>query len=650
MVAVAAFARKTGDYRSLSVVDLKVLALTYELDCEQVLLGGGEKGCGGHLRSSPRKGSKKAYKKRVEAERIKKEEEEKDRIEHPEKYVVTGVSDAAVAASVTPVKQTVAEPVTQDKEAAAAVSNSSSSSSSNEGGAKSWARLVNSKQTTESLNLPTVKPLDFSKPFGQMDIKGNKETTTDEEGLVSGTAGQFDDDESSDSEDEFSSSGEEFEFEKDDDKGEEKESDDDDDDNYAASDADISDEECEIYVLDEEEVEARKAGKTINITQKDNKEVTFKDSDVEKKFNNVEEELTEDFPSLSAAATVEYISDEEQQPSEGNNLVETEEEAEERKRKALTPLLVNGKFRYQSFSKYKDLMPQDGSAVSIPASRPKQNINELPKVDWDEEEKTNGSRIMGSGNAGVSNVVDDDGEGWVNVSNIKSSKNGGNIGNSTFFGDKNSVKSVDVSYNSRGPKKEERCACATTDFAMQNVLLQMGLKLISLDGVAIRRTKSWVTRCGACYAVYSSEKGGSMLFCGRCGNSNLQRVACSIDGKTGKMKLHLQKNRRSDVRGTKFSLPKSGKQNRFAGDLLLREDQLMMGQWNQKVRKGKKVVSSMFGEDIIDNVGLGDLSKRTDIMVGLGKQNPNSSKFGRERRGKGTKGKEQKTCAMRRNF
>jgi hypothetical protein len=56
-----------------------------------------------------------------------------------------------------------------------------------------------------------------------------------------------------------------------------------------------------------------------------------------------------------------------------------------------------------------------------------------------------------------------------------------------------------------------------------------------------------------------------------------------------------------------------------------------MGAWNMKVKKGAKKVESMFGDDIVDNVGLGDLSKRNDIKVGMGRQNPNQAKQGRER-------------------
>jgi RNA-binding protein NOB1 len=41
--------------------------------------------------------------------------------------------------------------------------------------------------------------------------------------------------------------------------------------------------------------------------------------------------------------------------------------------------------------------------------------------------------------------------------------------------------------------------CMTADFAMQNVLLQMGLNLIGVEGKRISRVKTWVLRCHACF-------------------------------------------------------------------------------------------------------------------------------------------------------
>ena len=45
--------------------------------------------------------------------------------------------------------------------------------------------------------------------------------------------------------------------------------------------------------------------------------------------------------------------------------------------------------------------------------------------------------------------------------------------------------------------------CLTADFAMQNVLLQMGLGLVGVEGKRIERVKSWVLRCHACFKYVS---------------------------------------------------------------------------------------------------------------------------------------------------
>ena len=49
-----------------------------------------------------------------------------------------------------------------------------------------------------------------------------------------------------------------------------------------------------------------------------------------------------------------------------------------------------------------------------------------------------------------------------------------------------------------------KSACMTGDFAMQNVALQMGLNLVSVEGSErIKSVKTWVLRCHGCFA-YSS--------------------------------------------------------------------------------------------------------------------------------------------------
>lgn len=41
--------------------------------------------------------------------------------------------------------------------------------------------------------------------------------------------------------------------------------------------------------------------------------------------------------------------------------------------------------------------------------------------------------------------------------------------------------------------------CMTADFAMQNVLLQMGMNLVGSEGKRIKKIRTWVLRCHACF-------------------------------------------------------------------------------------------------------------------------------------------------------
>ena len=173
----------------------------------------------------------------------------------------------------------------------------------------------------------------------------------------------------------------------------------------------------------------------------------------------------------------------------------------------------------------------------------------------------------------------------------------------------------------------------TTDFAMQNVLLQVGLKLLSVEGFEVRRVKQYVLRCNACFTTVADT---NKLFCGRCGSSFLSRVPCGVDQRTGEQRVFLKPGYQHKTQGTKYSLPKAGsikaKGGRFEGDMLLREDQLMMGIWSQKTRAKAQEQSSMFGADVTEKTGL-SVKKGANITVGSGRRNPNAMKNGRERRG-----------------
>jgi len=171
----------------------------------------------------------------------------------------------------------------------------------------------------------------------------------------------------------------------------------------------------------------------------------------------------------------------------------------------------------------------------------------------------------------------------------------------------------------------------TTDFAMQSVLLGIGLRLLSVDGYLVKRVSQYVLRCNACFLVQpNTEK----LFCGRCGGSHLSRVAASVDPNTGAQVLHLKSDYKYKQQGTQYALPKPGAQRkgRFQGAMVLREDQLMMGIWAQKTAPKAKEKTSMFGAEVNEKTGVNVKKSAHTVVVGAGRQNPNAAK-GRERRG-----------------
>ncbi|KAK3085277.1 hypothetical protein FSP39_000959 [Pinctada imbricata] len=132
---------------------------------------------------------------------------------------------------------------------------------------------------------------------------------------------------------------------------------------------------------------------------------------------------------------------------------------------------------------------------------------------------------------------DDDDEGWITPSNIQSVKK--------------SMGDIQME------KASVTVGCVTTDFAMQNVLLQMGLNVISINGMLIKKAKSFVQRCFACMKVTTNMM---IEFCPHCGNNTLQKVSMSLDD-DGKIQCFLSRRKPMNTRGMKYSLPmpKGGK-------------------------------------------------------------------------------------------
>ncbi|RCI05671.1 Nin1 binding protein [Rhizopus stolonifer] len=166
--------------------------------------------------------------------------------------------------------------------------------------------------------------------------------------------------------------------------------------------------------------------------------------------------------------------------------------------------------------------------------------------------------------------------------------------------------------------------CMTADFAMQNVLLQMNLNLVSAGGYRVKKIRNSVMRCHACFTVTNDlEK----KFCPKCGNATLQRVTCSTNSK-GEISYHLKKNFQYRLRGTIYDIPPP-KGGRKVNNIVLREDQREYIKATQ--RKQKKAVVDMFDPDFIPLYGKTDTREITNNMfgtdvIGFGRKNPNASK------------------------
>lgn len=108
--------------------------------------------------------------------------------------------------------------------------------------------------------------------------------------------------------------------------------------------------------------------------------------------------------------------------------------------------------------------------------------------------------------------------------------------------------------NSFSSKKEEEdtidrshyAACCTGDYAMQNVLLQMNLQLVSYDNKHITNLRIFTRRCRDCFAICKDE---TKLFCPECGHPSLAKVPVYVM-KGGIVRVGMPYESKS-LRGTK---------------------------------------------------------------------------------------------------
>ncbi|XP_011862818.1 PREDICTED: RNA-binding protein NOB1 [Vollenhovia emeryi] len=157
---------------------------------------------------------------------------------------------------------------------------------------------------------------------------------------------------------------------------------------------------------------------------------------------------------------------------------------------------------------------------------------------------------------------DDDDSGWITPANVSKVKN--QMGSEIF------------------EEKAATVACLTTDFAMQNVLMQMGLNVVALDGRVIKQMRTFIFRCYACFKTTSVM---TKIFCPHCGNRTLKKVEVTLDD-NGKQQIHINFRRPLSAKGKKFSLP-TPKGGKHANNPILCDDQPMPQQRPSRLARMK---------------------------------------------------------------
>lgn len=98
--------------------------------------------------------------------------------------------------------------------------------------------------------------------------------------------------------------------------------------------------------------------------------------------------------------------------------------------------------------------------------------------------------------------------------------------------------------------KPATVACLTMDYAMQNVLMQIGLNIASLEGKVIKQMRTFILRC---YSCFKTTPLVTKVFCPNCGYKTLKKVAVSLDDE-GKEIIHINFKKPLTARGQKVSL------------------------------------------------------------------------------------------------
>lgn len=229
------------------------------------------------------------------------------------------------------------------------------------------------------------------------------------------------------------------------------------------------------------------------------------------------------------------------------------------------------------------------------------NVNHIRKIPVQADKpdpKANNNQLPGMG------AFDNDNDGWITPNNVKQCINAS----------EGEIKDSNIS-------SSIKVACITTDFAIQNVLKQMMMNVISVDGLLIKRIRRYVLRCIACYKICRDL---TKIFCPHCGYNSLKKLSYSID-EAGDIRYHFNPKFRPSLKGTKYPLPGPKPGRDKSGDLILCEQQL------PRIPRKKQVQ----GTEMMNEITFGELERTLQAqkpVIGFGKRNPNEpkKKFGKK--------------------
>uniref|UniRef100_A0A182NQ49 RNA-binding protein NOB1 n=1 Tax=Anopheles dirus TaxID=7168 RepID=A0A182NQ49_9DIPT len=173
-------------------------------------------------------------------------------------------------------------------------------------------------------------------------------------------------------------------------------------------------------------------------------------------------------------------------------------------------------------------------------------------------------------------------------------------------------------------------ACITTDYALQNVLKQIGLQVAALDGRLIRQVRTYILRC---YACFKTTPDATKVFCPKCGNRTLKKVAVSLDGE-GKQIIHINVRRPLTAKYKNRPVAKFAG-GKYATNPLLFEDQPLP---QQRISVKARAKTNALGDDYAAGYSpfvMRDIDSRSAVLRGSAnlKQRMSNYEYDNKRRG-----------------